>query len=204
MVKPAVHAASERLGKFLTGRGAEVRYVYLPSVNGDKVGLDDFLAAGHTVDDLVKCARADLLKPAGEKTEPKRPPAADVGPQDGAQLLDDVHRWLGSYVAFPDERAHRAVTLWVAHTHLLDSFESSPRAAFLSTEVGCGKPRNIECIELVVPRPMRTERFGLGAVSCHRGIPPDRALRRGGHRVHVEEQGRRRRGTASPAECGAP
>lgn len=58
----AVYAALARLKSFLEARGARVRVVYLPAgPNGEKVGLDDFLAAGHSVDELF--ALADELRP---------------------------------------------------------------------------------------------------------------------------------------------
>lgn len=54
MTKESVHAALERLVAVLEQRKAKVRVVYLPSgEGGTKVGLDDFLAAGNTVDDLL-------------------------------------------------------------------------------------------------------------------------------------------------------
>ena len=57
MTKREVYAALVRLGAFLTSRGAHVHYVYLPSgPGGIKVGLDDYLAAGHAVDDLLALA----------------------------------------------------------------------------------------------------------------------------------------------------
>ena len=53
MTKPAVHAALLRLKAFLETRQAKVRLVYLPdSDDGRKVGLDDFLGAGHDVSEL--------------------------------------------------------------------------------------------------------------------------------------------------------
>ena len=63
MLNRAVHGAVVRLGAFLRRRGAEIAYVYLPAgPGGAKVGLDDHLAAGGTVDDLVKLASAEPLE----------------------------------------------------------------------------------------------------------------------------------------------
>jgi hypothetical protein len=77
-----------------------------------------------------------------------------LDPLDGADLLDDVEAFLGRFVAFPSEAARVAVTLWVAHTHAVLSFDSSPRLAALSPEPGSGKTRTLEILELLVPRPM--------------------------------------------------
>jgi hypothetical protein len=57
MTKPEVHAALVRLKAFLETRGARVQLIYLPpGPQGGKVGLDDYLAAGHSVDDLLALA----------------------------------------------------------------------------------------------------------------------------------------------------
>jgi hypothetical protein len=73
---------------------------------------------------------------------------------EGAELLNDVHAFLGRFVAYPSAEAHVAHTLWVAHTHLLNACESTPRLAFLSPEPGSGKSRALEVTELLVPNPM--------------------------------------------------
>lgn len=73
---------------------------------------------------------------------------------DGAQVLDDVYAFLGRFVAFPSEAAHVAATLWPAHAHAAESFESTPRFALLSPEPGSGKTRTLEILELLTPNPM--------------------------------------------------
>ncbi|MGH2973563.1 MAG: DUF3854 domain-containing protein [Solirubrobacterales bacterium] len=60
MVKESVHAALTRLAPVLKQRGADVRYIHLPSgPKGEKVGLDDFIAHGHGQDDLLALASVD-------------------------------------------------------------------------------------------------------------------------------------------------
>jgi P4 family phage/plasmid primase-like protien len=57
MVKREVYGGLCRLAEFLALRHAHVRYVYLPSgASGAKIGVDDYLAGGHTVDDLLGLA----------------------------------------------------------------------------------------------------------------------------------------------------
>jgi putative DNA primase/helicase len=59
--KPEVRQALGRLKGFLEARGAEVFVVYLPAgESGEKVGLDDFLVAGHGVDDLLALTSPEL------------------------------------------------------------------------------------------------------------------------------------------------
>ncbi|MEZ4503005.1 MAG: DUF3854 domain-containing protein [Dehalococcoidia bacterium] len=63
MLKTAVHAAMQRLADFLRSRSANVLFIYLPAgAAGAKVGVDDFLASGNDIDDLLKLA-TDKLRP---------------------------------------------------------------------------------------------------------------------------------------------
>jgi hypothetical protein len=71
-----------------------------------------------------------------------------------SDVLDEVHTFLGRFVAYPSVHAQIAHTLWIAHTHLMDQWESTPRLAFLSPEPGSGKTRALEITETLVPRPV--------------------------------------------------
>ncbi|MEU4686784.1 DUF3631 domain-containing protein [Streptomyces xinghaiensis] len=73
---------------------------------------------------------------------------------DGAALLTKVEAFHRRFNVFPHEAAYVAVTLWDAHAHLLDCFDSTPRIAFLSPEPGSGKSRALEIVETLVPHPM--------------------------------------------------
>lgn len=75
-------------------------------------------------------------------------------PIDGAALLTEVEAFHRRFNVFPHEAAYIAVTLWDAHAHLLDCFDSTPRLAFLSPEPGSGKSRALEVVETLVPQPM--------------------------------------------------
>lgn len=75
-------------------------------------------------------------------------------PVDGAALLNEVEAFHRRFNVFPSEAAYVAVTLWDAHAHLLDCFDSTPRLAFLSPEPGSGKSRALEVVETLVPEPM--------------------------------------------------
>ncbi|WP_406303798.1 DUF3631 domain-containing protein [Streptomyces sp. NBC_00885] len=75
-------------------------------------------------------------------------------PIDGARLLDEVEAFHRRFNIFPREAAYVAVTLWDAHAHLLDCFDSTPRIAFLSPEPGSGKSRALEVVETLVPNRM--------------------------------------------------
>ena len=142
------HGAA-RLGAVLDARGADVRYVYLPpGPDGAKVGLDDWFAVhGYDIGGLL--TYADDQPPARQKkilaVAPARP--AVPAPDDAAALLGELHDWLVSYVAFTSPHHAVAVTLWIAHTHLADRFDSTGRLVLLSPEPECGKTRVLELAE---------------------------------------------------------
>jgi hypothetical protein len=99
MQKREVHAALERLVSFLRRRDADVRVVYLPSGEGGaKTGLDDYLAAGHTRDDVLALAVDDLRPLGGSSADgaggkPTSEPA-EVKPVSLPDAVGVYRRWL--------------------------------------------------------------------------------------------------------------
>lgn len=95
--------------------------------------------------------------------------------REGAAVLDDVHHFLGRFVSYPSAESQVAHTLWVAHTHLMDAWESTPRLAFLSPEPGSGKTRALEITETLVPRPLEainaTPAYLFRKISDPEGLP---------------------------------
>jgi uncharacterized protein DUF3854 len=80
MLKPPVHLALTRLKAFLESRHAKVAVIYLPpGENGQKVGLDDFFAAGHTVEELQGLATRELREPPNPEPGQERLPTIEVG-----------------------------------------------------------------------------------------------------------------------------
>lgn len=63
MSKPEVRKALDRLTEHLQRKGAHVSAVYLPSENGKKCGVDDYLAAGHTLSDLEALSEGPRPQP---------------------------------------------------------------------------------------------------------------------------------------------
>ncbi|MGB9428964.1 MAG: DUF3631 domain-containing protein [Gammaproteobacteria bacterium] len=74
--------------------------------------------------------------------------------ESGALLLNEVNAFLRRFVAYPSEAAHVSHVLWIAHTHLMSVWDSTPRIAFLSPEPASGKSRALEVTEPLVPRPV--------------------------------------------------
>jgi 5S rRNA maturation endonuclease (ribonuclease M5) len=105
------------------------------------VGKDaaDHIAAGKTLDEFVSTPPATQEVSVAE---------------DGAELLDTVQTFLARFVVYPSAYALVAHVLWIVHCWLMDSWESTPRIAFLSPEPGSGKSRALEVTEPLVPRPV--------------------------------------------------
>jgi hypothetical protein len=78
--------------------------------------------------------------------EPEAEPALD-----GALILNRAEKFVGRFLVYSevDRIAH---VLWIAHTWLMDRWDSTPRIAFLSPEPGSGKSRCLEVTEPLVPR----------------------------------------------------
>ena len=91
---------------------------------------------------------------AHAKPAPSAPPVIPDPDADGVALLDQVHAFLGRFVAYPSEETHIAHALWVVHTHLMDCWETTPRIAFLSPEPESGKTRALEISALLVAQPV--------------------------------------------------
>lgn len=86
MLKRSVHDALSRLGGFLEHRGANVAYIYLPhGASGEKVGLDDYLASGHTTDDLLRLTSTQL----------RTVESGDDDPEDGVDSQSASSKLLG-------------------------------------------------------------------------------------------------------------
>jgi len=105
-----------------------------------------------------------------EVTDPQHKESANF-----ALVLDDVQRFLGRFIAYPSPETATAHTLWIAHAHLIEAFENSPRLAFLSPEPGSGKSRAMELTEALVPRPVlsvnSTVAYVFRKISDPNGLP---------------------------------
>ncbi|MGH9938164.1 MAG: DUF3854 domain-containing protein, partial [Blastocatellia bacterium] len=89
--KKSVYAAMKRLKPFFALRGADVRIIYLPAGDGGvKVGLDDYLAAGHTVDELLALATDKLRDPVDDgPKDPAVPPGFALTDEGVYAVTDD-------------------------------------------------------------------------------------------------------------------
>jgi 5S rRNA maturation endonuclease (ribonuclease M5) len=141
-------AHAQKVAKAIHGVAASVRILDLYAERHDGSDVSDFIAndtAGVRLAKEVK--EAPLWGPSG--LTPSAGAAAD-----GAELLADVYAFLGRFVAYPSDHAHVAHTLWIAHAHAMEAWDSTPRIAFLSPEPGSGKTRALEVSEILVPNPV--------------------------------------------------
>src|SRR5215218_6859067 len=106
------------------------------------------------IDDIIRLADFEKKKSSGGTTENKKRNGHRASSKaGGSELLDQVHAMVGKFVAYPSQHAQDAHTLWIAHTHLMDAWESTPRILFCSPEPGSGKTRALEITERLVPSP---------------------------------------------------
>jgi hypothetical protein len=134
--KPDVQRALRSLAGYLATKGASVEYLHLPDPDDGKCGLDDYLAA-EGAGGIWSLVRPEPPFAADAKTVNSATAAlvsatsatsATSVAWDGdlAGLLDDVRAFLGRFVAYPHEHAGIAHTLWIAHAHQMDAWESTP------------------------------------------------------------------------------
>ena len=83
---------------------------------------------------------------------------------DGCAVLDAVDGFLARFIAYPNDHARRAHTLWLAHTWRMDKWDSTPRLAFMSPEKGSGKTRALEVSEYLVQRGVRVSQATTGYI----------------------------------------
>lgn len=141
-------AHGQKVAKAIHGVAASVRILDLYPERHDGSDVSNFIASDTAGVRLAKEAKeAPLWAPSGATT-------SAAAAADGAELLADVHALLGRFVSYPSDHARVAHTLWIAHTHAMDSWDSTPRIAFLSPEPGSGKTRALEVSEIVVPNPV--------------------------------------------------
>ena len=106
----------------------------------------------------------ELMEEHGISEEELREPSEEPAPTfdeigadlDGDAVLNDVYGFYGRFISYPSQHARVAHTLWTAHTHMMDIWDSTPRLAFMSPERGSGKTRALETTECLVPRPVHS------------------------------------------------
>jgi hypothetical protein len=93
-------------------------------------------ALGSTMSSLPDWASAD-------------PPA----PENGAQLLADIRRFVARFVVAPAP-ALDVIPVWIVHAHAIEAADASPYLHVTGPELRCGKSRLLAVLRLLVPTPL--------------------------------------------------
>ncbi len=143
-----------------------------PTCGADPCVNPSFCAACRK--DTNKTRHAAARKGTKQKAQKVGGEKLDYTP-DAGYLFKQLQSFTGRFIAYPSAHAHVAHVLWIAHTHLMDAWESTPRIAFLSPEPASGKTRAIELTELLVPNPVEavnvTPAYLFRKVGSEDGLP---------------------------------
>ena len=115
---------------------------------------DDLVTQGRAIAESGKYARTSELATAvasfaSNATSDPRPTDAEPLLVDGAELLDDLERFVGRFLALPSRHCLPVIVLWVVHTWVLSAFYVTPRLILDSPEPGTGKTRVLEVFALL-------------------------------------------------------
>lgn len=73
---------------------------------------------------------------------------------DGADLLDEVHAALSTYVSFANDHQAVATTLWIGATHALPAWDHATRLTITSPQKRCGKSRLMDVVAALSSSPL--------------------------------------------------
>ena len=168
---------AQKVAQAIDSVAASLRILDLYPEQHDGSDVSDWLVDDTAGAKLAKLAKdAPLWEPSAPVVSAATASVASVGAKiDGASLLADVHQFLGRFVVYPSTHAHVAYTLWIAHAHAMEAWDSTPRIAFLSPEPSSGKTRALEVGEILTPNPVEavnvTPAYLFRKVGAEEGAP---------------------------------
>lgn len=130
------HAAD--VARSLSGR-AEVA-IFAPKYGKDAA---DHIAAGFGVDDLIPAGSAEKAGSAGSRER-----------HTGA-VLDDVREWLGRFICTVSDDDLDLLTLWAAHTFLVEETYTTARLLIDSPVPAAGKTTTLEHLARLCRHPVQ-------------------------------------------------
>ena len=149
-------ARRARLAVYLRQRGALVQFLELPQDHG-KVGVDDYLASGHTLEDLWRLV-ADELAPLPDRARRRRRCRRMV-------LLNQVDRLLRRYVVVPDRASQpHARALGAAHLGVRGGGRDAVHGARLRREAQPARPARSRCSSSSCRDPLRAASISAAGV----------------------------------------
>jgi len=78
---------------------------------------------------------------------------------NGAKLLDRILAWFGRFIRVTDEDDLALLTLWTAHTHLVEGLYTTPRLLIDSLVPGSGKTTVLDHLHRLCPNPVQAAHF---------------------------------------------
>jgi hypothetical protein len=76
---------------------------------------------------------------------------------DVADLLEEIVRFLSSYIVFGDNFQPLALALWTLHTYGIDAADESPYIVITAPDKRCGKTRLRDVLAEIVRRPWQID-----------------------------------------------
>ena len=164
VLKRGVRDALEALAALLEDAGARVMVMVPPMVGDDPAtGLDDAIAAGHSLAEMVAGAvpmadlppLAEVRLDGGGGDEPADPydsirvpdrPAEPIG-----DVLADVEEHLRRYLGLVQDSDYRVLALWTAAAHLAPSLDYMPYLLVTAATPGAGKTTVLEHLGRLSP-----------------------------------------------------
>src|SRR5262249_52747146 len=140
-----VRTGAIRLASLLQQRGAKVSILYPPALPGAKLGVDDYLAAGGQLANLIVL---DLDALDGNKREPEMSPEMlrEIA-GDPLFMMDKLRGFYAEHL-HADPWVYDLMAVWAAHTHAINSFTETAYLNFTSEEPDSGKSRALELLQM--------------------------------------------------------
>lgn len=90
----------------------------------------------------------------------------DVDPSQPVNItpLDLIRAMAEDYFILESPHEYVAYALWVAHTHVYELYEVSPRLVLTSATSGCGKSVALNVAERLVARPEKSDNFSVASM----------------------------------------
>lgn len=146
----AGRAAAAQRGRTISIACNDVRLIDLSADRDDGFDVSDWLAQGHTRDELL------ALVDCAPCIEPPAP--VTIG-----SVLDEIKAFILRFVMLASSEAAVYLTLWVFHTHAIDAADHTPFTIITSPQKRSGKSRLLEVLKCLVSRPWMTSRTTVAA-----------------------------------------